>query len=152
MMPYSPLKANWCFGGTYSSIFRLKNNPSKKLAWSRQKASSFFVLPKRQSTISKLHCVIPKKIELFLTTAVGTSDPIIKHLLCMAICNHTFALRSRNSEIFSTRCSICHAYIENSLKIFIHRSVHKCLQLELETIVIYISCHATILVRFLKIW
>jgi hypothetical protein len=60
--PYSPLKANWRFGGTFRP---------PRLG---------YVPPKRQLTLSVLHGVVYQKIELFITTAVRTSDPTRRYI------------------------------------------------------------------------
>jgi hypothetical protein len=71
IMPCSPLKVNWHFCSACHLFLhwffaRLTLRPWR---WRR------YVPPKRRLTFNGLHGVISRKIVLFITTAVRTSDP-----------------------------------------------------------------------------
>jgi hypothetical protein len=69
MTPCSPLNVNRRFGGTY----RLHIQGRKKKF--RKKPASKQVARKRRLTLNRLHGVISRKMILFITTAVKTSNP-----------------------------------------------------------------------------
>jgi hypothetical protein len=69
--PCSLLRCNRRFGGTITSIFRVKENFSKNQQVSRWR----YVPLKRQLHLNRLHGVTSQKMILFTTTAVKTSNP-----------------------------------------------------------------------------
>jgi hypothetical protein len=61
LTPCNPVKVSWHFGGTCRLHFQLRR-------W------RWHVPPKRRLTFAGLHAVLSQKIELFITTAVRTSN------------------------------------------------------------------------------
>jgi hypothetical protein len=66
--PYSPLKLNWRFGGTYYLHLQ-----GRRISRARNKRESRWQA--EPLAVNGLHSIISQKMELFITTAVRTSDP-----------------------------------------------------------------------------
>jgi hypothetical protein len=101
----SPLKFNWCFGGTYDlhlqgwriSQARSQREPGSKHSWLfawpilRPWRWRRNVPPKLRLTFNGLHSIVSKKIWLFINIAVRTSKPTVEsrpHLHVRSLYNH----------------------------------------------------------------
>jgi hypothetical protein len=91
--PCSPLKVNWCFGGTCHLYLHGQRKASSAcylvhagfvlgLFFNPEAGGDMFLW--NWLTFNRLHGVISQKIELFITTSVRTSNPTMwSHSLVM---------------------------------------------------------------------
>jgi hypothetical protein len=129
--PYSPLKVNRRFGGTWHPSSGSKKKPSKK---QRGNHSSTFPLvpcsaysstlkmeaicsPKRRLTFNGQHGVISQKIVLFITTAVKTSNLYILLILIDVTERRKTIGSAEEHQAFQGRPSRNHSSDQNNVRL-----------------------------------
>jgi hypothetical protein len=109
-LPCTPLKVNRRFGGTFRLQLEVGEQAMQETSMKQVVSITLLIIrpwrwrwhvpPKRPLTFNGLHGVISQKMELFITTAVRTSNPTC--LTTLIFLSSFVALDNRSSELLFT--------------------------------------------------